>query len=242
MRVTNKGEFMKRSFIIIILLFAIVNLSNALTPSGMLKNIHWFGQSSVRIDAGKARIFIDPVNLPEQEKADIILVTHYHNDHYSLKDIEKLVKNETVVVSPFKIDKAGINNSLLNPGNALTIGDVRIEAVYAYNIVKTQYHRKSAEFVGYVLTIEGVKVYHAGDTERIPEMKDISCDIAMLPLGQIYTMDSVDEAVLSALDVKAKIAIPIHFGFYEGTEKDAKYFVKELKKKGIKSKILTREK
>jgi L-ascorbate metabolism protein UlaG (beta-lactamase superfamily) len=81
--------------------------------------------------------------------------------------------------------------------------------------------------VGYIVEIDGVKVYHAGDTERIPEMKNIDCDIALLPLGQTYTMNSVEEAAEAALDTGAEVAIPIHYGMYEGTKEDAEKF-KEL--------------
>jgi L-ascorbate metabolism protein UlaG (beta-lactamase superfamily) len=103
--------------------------------------------------------------------------------------------------------------------------------VPAYNVVKTNYHPKGNKWVGYILTIDGVKIYHAGDTERIPEMQEFTCDIVMLPLGQTYTMNSVEEAAEATLDVQAKIAIPIHYGMYEGTVEDAKKFQELLKNK-----------
>jgi L-ascorbate metabolism protein UlaG (beta-lactamase superfamily) len=108
---------------------------------------------------------------------------------------------------------------------------IRIETLPAYNIKKTQFHPRSAGHVGYVLTIDGVRIYHAGDTERIPEMKELNCDIALLPLGQTYTMNSVNEAAQAALDTKAKIAIPMHYDMYEGTPQDAERFKKLLEGK-----------
>ncbi|MBU1063196.1 MBL fold metallo-hydrolase, partial [bacterium] len=93
------------------------------------------------------------------------------------------------------------------------------------------FHPKSKNYLGYVLTIDGVRVYHAGDTERIPEMQQFDCDIALLPLGQKYTMNSVYEAANSALDVKAKIAIPIHYDMFEGKLSDADAFQEILKGK-----------
>lgn len=96
---------------------------------------------------------------------------------------------------------------------------------------KINYHPKKNKWVGYILTIEDNNVYHAGDTERIPEMKDIVCDIALLPLGQTYTMNSVEDAAEAAIDVKAKIAIPFHYGLYKGTEEDSVKFRKLLKDK-----------
>ena len=116
---------------------------------------------------------------------------------------------------------------MLKPGAQKIVAGVKVEAVPAYNVVKTNFHPKSNNWVGFVITISNVKIYHAGDTERIPEMKDIECDIALLPLGQTYTMNSVKDAADAAIDVKARIAIPIHYGLYEGKEEDARKF-KEL--------------
>ena len=164
------------------------------------------------------------------------------NPGTEINDINKLTKDGTVLVSSFEITNSTAKNTVLAPGKEMTIREVKIETVPAYNITKTQFHARSKNFVGYIVTIDGVKIYHAGDTERIPEMKTISCDIVMIPIGQTYTMNSVDEAVLSVLDVKAGIAIPIHFGLYEGTNQDADKFVDDLKKKGVKAVILDREK
>ena len=95
-----------------------------------------------------------------------------------------------------------------------------IHAVPAYNITR-QYHKKSSNYLGYVIDFDGISLYHTGDTERIPEMKEIRCDIIMVPLGQTYTMNSVEEAVEVVLDTKARVAIPIHWGLYEGSGEDA---------------------
>ncbi|MBM3437493.1 MAG: MBL fold metallo-hydrolase, partial [Bacteroidetes bacterium] len=100
-------------------------------------------------------------------------------------------------------------------------GNIPFEAVPAYNVVKTKFHPKSNKWLGYILELEGKKIYLAGDTERIPEMKAIACDIALLPLGQTYTMNSVEDAAEAAKDVKAGIVIPIHYGLYEGTQADS---------------------
>ena len=207
----------------------------------MLAKIHWFGQSSILIEAGTTRIYIDPVSLKTEDKAGVILVTHDHADHYSLADINRLATDGTTVISPFPIRRARGKHVLLPPGRSVTLNGVTIEAVPAYNVRKTQYHPKASGYVGYVVTADGTRIYHAGDTERIPEMKEIACDIALLPLGQTFTMNSVEEAVQAALDVKAKIAIPIHFGQYEGSRQDAERFVAELTRKGVKSLILQKE-
>jgi L-ascorbate metabolism protein UlaG (beta-lactamase superfamily) len=203
----------------------------ALTPQEALQKITWYGQNSLRIELAGKLIWIDPAGVFVSEKADIILVTHDHSDHYSLSDIERLSGPATVVLAAF--DGEGLTR--IKPGDVKKIDALTIEAVPAYNIKKAQNHPKSAGFCGFILSAEGVRIYDAGDTERIPEMKDISCDIALLPLGQTYTMASVDDAVQSALDVKAKIAIPVHYGMYEGTEKDADAFIAALTAKGVQA-------
>ncbi len=111
----------------------------------------------------------------------------------------------------------------MNPGDELKLDNIFVDAVRAYNVGKN-YHPKKQNHLGFVITIDGIRIYHAGDTNRIPEMKDIICDIALVPLGQTYTMDSVEEAVEVVKDVKAKIAIPFHYGTYEGSKKDADIF------------------
>jgi L-ascorbate metabolism protein UlaG (beta-lactamase superfamily) len=121
----------------------------------------------------------------------------------------------------------------------MNIDGILIEAVPAYNIVKTNFHPKANNWVGYILTIDKIRIYHTGDTERIPEMKNMACDIILLPLGQTYTMNSVEEAAEATLDVKAKIAIPIHFGLYEGKAEDAQKFQALLK---VKVKVIIKQK
>jgi L-ascorbate metabolism protein UlaG (beta-lactamase superfamily) len=210
----------------------------AISPEEMLKNVHWLGkQASVKIQGGKKVIYIDPYQIAEKiNDADIVLVTHSHKDHLSPVDIKKVAKGDTVFIAPqscVSSIEAEFNTKVIvsQPGMSRRLGEIQIKAVPAYNVVKTKYHPKKNKWVGYILTIDGVKIYHAGDTERIPEMQQFTCDIVMLPLGQTYTMNSVEEAVEATLDVQAKIAIPIHYGMYEGTVEDAKKFQELLKNK-----------
>ncbi|MGA1864436.1 MAG: MBL fold metallo-hydrolase [bacterium] len=207
-----------------------------ITPQEMADKIHWLSQSAVKIDAGGQAIYIDPYKLKREDKADIILITHSHSDHFSIPDISKITTKDTVFIAPEdcvkdleEVEKDNVE--VMEPGMKKTIGDILIEAVPAYNVVKTKFHPKANKWMGYILTINGIRIYHAGDTEKIPEMKDFTCDIAMFPLGQTYTMNSVKEAAEAAMDVQAKIAIPIHYGLYEGTEADAQEFKKLLKDK-----------
>ncbi len=202
--------------------------SNA-QSSKVIKDITWYGQAAVSIQNGDQKIFIDPYELPIDDEADIILITHSHGDHLSIADIKKVSKSGTTIVCPndcrADIENAGYKNIVtVTPGDIIKIDGTEILAVPMYNVVKTKFHPKENKWCGYIIDIKGVKIYHAGDTERIPEMKDMECDIALLPLGQTYTMNSVEEAAEAALDTGADIVIPIHYGMYEGTKEDALKF------------------
>ena len=118
----------------------------------------------------------------------------------------------------------GTTIQAVTPGARITLGGIEVETVPMYNVVRTN-HLRALNFVGYVVNVGGVRVYHGGDTERFPEMKTFTADVAMLPLGQTFTMLTVQDAVDSALDVQARIAIPIHWGNAEGTLADANFFV-----------------
>jgi L-ascorbate metabolism protein UlaG (beta-lactamase superfamily) len=201
--------------------------ASALGPDELSRIVQWYGQSSLRMEIGGKLVWLDPVKVPVTEKADLILVTHDHGDHYSPADIKKLSGPSTVVLVGF--DGSGFER--IRPGDKKSFGELSIEAVPAYNIVKTQFHPKSAGYCGFILSARGLRIYDAGDTERIPEMRDLRCDVVFLPLGQTYTMGSVAEAAQAALDVKAAIAVPFHFGLYEGSDADAAEFARLLKDK-----------
>lgn len=201
------------------------------------KAIQWLGQATVRISYKGHIIYIDPYQLTSAGTADLILITHDHGDHLSLADVARIAGPDTrFVVAEACVDKlqqAGYTNvQSVVPGSKINVLGLDITAVPAYNITR-QMHPKSKNYVGYIIDFNGIKVYHTGDTERIPEMNGIRCDIIMLPLGQTYTMNNVEEAVGAVLDTKARIAIPIHYGLYEGSEADAKQFGELLKPKNV---------
>ena len=203
-----------------------IDCGNDLTISQMVDRVHWLGQSCFRIEGTKYKIYIDPQSITQTDAADIILITHSHSDHFSPTDIDILSNSKTILIAPADCNYTGTfaKRVVLTPRQDYTDGCIKIKAVPAYNITKTQYHPKTNNWVGYLITINGVTIYHAGDTERIPEMKSIDCDIAMLPLGQTYTMNTVADAAESAKDVKASVAIPMHYGTLEGTSGDAQTF------------------
>ena len=209
----------------------------ASTPEQMVGKIHWFGQATLKIEMDGKSLYVDPLQLEQDDPADFIFITHAHEDHFSPNDIRKVMKDTTVFFAPKDVTEAlqkqfeKATVIAVEPGMKQEQDGFTVEAVPAYNVAKTNFHPKANNWVGYIFTIDGVRIYHTGDTERTPEMKDMACDIVLLPLGQTYTMNSVQEAADAALDVKANIAIPIHYGLYEGKTEDADAFAALLKDK-----------
>ncbi len=175
------------------------------------KNIHWLGHSSFRIDDGNVHIYIDPFRLTSNEpKADIIFITHGHFDHYSADDIARIRKEGTVFVAPKDVAaKIGKNAIEVVPGQNYTVGQLKVSTVPAYNIGK-KFHPRENNWVGYIITLtNGLKIYHAGDTDFIPEMKTVSADIAMLPCDGTYTMN-LNQMSEAANYMKPKLLLPMH--------------------------------
>lgn len=211
------------------------------------EGIEWIEQACLRISKAGTVIYTDPLKITKSDKADLILVTHKHQDHFSLTDIYKVLKKSTVLIFPASL-KTVVNQLFkdnkkifLKPFECYRFSQkIIIDAIPAYNIKKIKFHPKKAEWLGYVINSQGRRIYIAGDTERIPEMKKVKADICILPLGQTYTMNSVKEAAAAVLDTGAKYAIPYHYGLYEGNEKDAEKFADLLKGK-VKVVILTKQ-
>jgi len=206
------------------------------------KYLHWLGHSSFRWD-GSRTIYFDPWKIKKGIKpADIIFVSHEHFDHCSKVDIGLIANKKTVVltcqaaslelnpVEPFCKEIR-----VLAPGDEIEVYGVMVRAVASYNIDKP-FHQKVSNKLGFIVTMDGVSVYHAGDTDVIPEMRDIRCDIALLPISGTYVM-SPDEAAGAALDMKPKVAVPMHYADIVGTAADAKKF-KELLKGKVEVEIL----
>lgn len=162
--------------------------------------------------------------------ADIILITHEHQDHCSPDDVRLLQGPKTVIITVADCaNKLSGDIRIVKPGDKISVMGIEIEAVPAYNINK-KFHPKEKNWVGYVFLIGGKRIYHAGDTDIIPEMKDIKCDIALLPVSGTYTM-SAEEAVEAALIIKPKVAVPMHYGAHVGKESDGDRFAEGLKGK-----------
>ncbi len=195
--------------------------------------ISWLGHDCFKIKNGKT-VIIDPFKLQKtSEKADVLLITHEHFDHLSIDDIKKVVSERTVVVAisscQSELSKLKVREvKIVRPGDRLSIDDVALEATPAYNVNKFRqpgkvFHPKEEGKAGYVVTIRGVRVYHAGDTDAIPEMKGLKVDVALLPVSGTYVM-SAEEAVEAAKMIEPKVAIPMHYGAIVGSEQDAEKF------------------
>jgi L-ascorbate metabolism protein UlaG (beta-lactamase superfamily) len=214
--------------------------------------IKWLGHAGFLIKNEKV-IYIDPYNIKEDsEKADLILLTHSHYDHCSFVDLNKIVKEGTKIIAPAdcqsKITKFGvpIKIELIEPDQELESGEVKVCALPAYNIDK-HFHPKDESWVGYVIKINDVVVYHAGDTDIIPEMQKLTGYkqpdkefVALLPVGGRFTM-SAEEAAEAAKLIKPTLAIPMHWGSIIGSEEDAKEFVELCGGEEIKAEILEKE-
>lgn len=173
-------------------------------------HIDWLGHASFKI-SGQTVVYLDPYRIKRDEKADLILISHSHFDHFSPDDIKKLQKPETlVIVTGDCMPKPEERVTLIKPGDKLRIKGLEIEAVPAYNTNKP-FHPKEKGWVGYLLTIDGERIYFAGDTDRIPEMKEIRADIGLLPVSGTYVMNA-EEAAAAALDLGLNIVVPMHYG------------------------------
>jgi len=204
-------------------------LSIAKEGYSMIENIHWLGHDTFRIE-GEQLIYTDPFKIKKKDTADIILITHEHYDHCSPEDVKKIQGPDTLIVAPFDCAaKLHGNIKVVKPGDKIEFRGVTIEAVPSYNTNK-QFHTKDRSWVGYVFTAKGQRIYIAGDTDYIPEMKNIKADIALLPVSGTYVM-TADEAAQAALDIKPKVAVPMHYGSIVGSKEDALRFAEKLKGK-----------
>jgi len=184
--------------------------------------IYWLGHASFKLDAGERPIYIDPRNV-KKDKASLILITHSHFDHLSSDDIKKIQADDTILVAT-KDSATKLKGDVrtIEPGDSLELGGIHVEAIASYNVGKT-FHPKSSGWVGYILTIDGKRIYHAGDSDSIPEMKPLVVDVALLPVGGTYTM-TAEEAAEVANEFKPKTVVPMHWGEIVGTRADAERF------------------
>ena len=197
----------------------------------------YLGHASFCIKANGYAIFIDPYKMPDSVKdsADLILITHAHFDHCSKEDIAKVAKkNSTIIAATGCLDANEYPNLVVaEPGFKTNFHGIGIEAVPAYNIAKEKqsFHPRAKMGVGYIVDAQGMRIYHAGDTDFIPEMKELKeIYAALLPVGGKYTMDE-DEAILAVRAIKPKFFVPMHYKRLlgeDGAKRAEEKFMKEL--------------
>ena len=201
----------------------------------MTDRLEVFTQNSIRIRAGIGNVYIDPFQMREEPAdADFILVTHDHYDHFSPEDIRKAAGKECILIVPEKMqDKAreaevyvGSIRTVV-PGASYEIEGLKLETLPAYNALKP-FHPKSAGWVGYVLELDGKRIYVAGDTDATKEAESVKCDIALVPIGGTYTMNAKKAAELINR-IQPACAIPTHYGGIVGTKEDADVFAANVK-------------
>jgi len=191
-----------------------------------VEKIHWLGHDSFRVDGSKT-VYFDPFQIERGPGADLILISHDHFDHCSPEDVDKIRKEDTVIITEKNsAGKLKGDVRILKPGEKTEVEGVKIEAVPAYNTDKDFHPRKNG-WLGFIVDMDGVRLYHAGDTDFIPEMKGLSVDIALLPVSGTYVM-TAEQAVAAAQAIRPKIAIPMHYGAIVGEERDAVSFQSAL--------------
>jgi len=213
------------------------------TPK-LLQNLHWLGHDSFRLD-GPPTVYFDPWKLPPSSPvADVILVSHDHGDHCSPADVKKISGPKTTVIANPTAAAKLTGARVIRPGEKITVGEVTIEAVPAYNTTKFRspgnpFHPQKAEHNGYIVTVGGERLYHAGDTDHIPEMSKLKCDVALLPVSGTYVM-TAEEAAEAAKTIKPRVAVPMHYGDADvvGVRADAERFKKLCEHANIETHIL----
>ena len=189
-----------------------------------MENITWYGNagfSFVDKNSGNRIYYVDPFELPqtELEPADLVFITHAHPDHFSPNDLDLIMHDETTVIAPpeilLQIDRNDKYKQGVMPNNSYEVKGFKFSTIPAYNVNpdRLMFHPKENNWVGYIFELNGQKIYHAGDTDLIPEiidLKDLHLDIAMIPMGGTYTMN-VSDTIEAANAICAKVTIPMHY-------------------------------
>jgi L-ascorbate metabolism protein UlaG (beta-lactamase superfamily) len=193
----------------------------------VLDRFTWYRQAAYRWAGDGVTVYIDPWQVPEgQDPADVIFLTHAHDDHFSPEDIDRVRKDDTTIVAPRDVasELSGAVTPVA-PGGSGEAKGIRYQAVPAYNTLEERlsYHPKEKGWVGYLLSLGGQDVYHAGDTDHLPELESISTAAAFVPVGGTFTMDPGQAAGLVKA-MRPGVAVPMHYGFLCGSAADAERF------------------
>lgn len=198
----------------------------------MLDAFTWYRQSALKWKGRGITLHIDPWGVPDgDERADLILITHAHFDHFNPDDLPKVTKESSIILAPQDVaaeiktgDVRGVK-----PGQTIEAAGLQIATVPAYNLApeRQDFHPRDNNWVGYVLDLGGTRTYLAGDTDHTPEMADIKTDLAFVPIGGTYTMD-VSEAAGAIKEISPRLAVPYHFGFVVGSKTLGEEFVRAI--------------
>jgi L-ascorbate metabolism protein UlaG (beta-lactamase superfamily) len=195
-------------------------------------NLKWTAHAGFQITAADKIIYIDPFKLSKQynnkQDADLILISHNHFDHLSLDDLHKIVNEKTVIIAAKEcvnqLKALGVKEITgVGPGEKLNFQNITIETIAAYNTNK-EFHPKKDRKVGFIITINGIRIYHTGDTDEIPEMENINPHIALTPVSGTYVMTAEEAARAVNNLIKPKMTIPMHYNSIVGTREDAVRF------------------
>ncbi len=200
----------------------------------MTENIEVFTQSSIRIRGSGVTVYADPFRMESAlHDADYVFITHDHYDHFSPEDIAKVCRDGTTLVLPEGMKETAegeipraVTILTVAPNASYLFKDMEFETVPAYNKLKP-FHPKGAGWVGYILHLDGKRIYIAGDTDATEEAKQVRCDIALVPIGGTYTMNAKQAAALINA-IRPETAIPTHYGSIVGKKEDAGVFAENV--------------
>ena len=193
-------------------------------------NINVNCHSSIKI----GNIYVDPFKIKEESSdAKYIFITHSHFDHYSLEDVKKIVNNNTVFVCTKDVEEDLVKNYknrvvCVEPNKDYALEDISFTTFNSYNINKN-FHPLSNNWVGYIISVKGVKYAILGDSDVTSEVKEIKCDVLFVPIGGTYTMTAIEASELTNL-IKPNLVIPVHYNDIVGTKEDEEAFLENLDK------------
>lgn len=196
-------------------------------------SFHWLGHDGFKIIAGSKTIYVDPYQLGKAQHnrndADIVFISHNHFDHLSMDDLKHVIGKKTSIVAAKEcVDQLKAAGAAelrgVAPGDKLAVQGVAVEVLPAYNTNK-KFHPKADGKVGFVFTVNNMRIYHTGDTDDIPEMVAAKPDVALVPVSGTYVMTAEEAARAVNEKIKPKkLAIPMHYGSIVGSEQDATKF------------------
>jgi L-ascorbate metabolism protein UlaG (beta-lactamase superfamily) len=191
--------------------------------------ITWSGHAGFKVILGNKKVYFDPYKLSKKYEgvsdADIVLITHNHFDHLSIEDLKNIINEKTVIVSAQEclpqLKSLKVKESIgIDPHNSVKVDDLRIETVPAYNVDK-DFHPKNHKKIGFIVEFGNDRLYHTGDSDIIPEMKDTKPSIVLIPVSGTYVMTAEEASKAVNELINPKIAIPMHYGTIVGSKEDA---------------------